>query len=485
MAPSLYPPGPKGHWLSGHLPFLRRDRLNFLTRCAREHGDVVGLRFGPRRVYLVSHPDLIEEVLVAQNQNFIKHFALRLNPLLLGNGLLTSEGNFWLRQRRLVQPAFNRSRLASYAPAMVQATERLLRDWRPGEERNIHAEMMKLTLGIAAKTLFNAEADNEAREVAQAMRVLQENFSVRFQGLLPLPLWVPTPSNLRTRRAVHRLDELIYRFIRERRQQRAHGQQLAHGTSPAPAVSRVAAATPPTNLAQAAASSAGPDTPSFTDLLSLLLQAQDEDDGGTMTDQQVRDEAMTLFLAGHETTALALSWTWYLLARHPHVEDKLVREVREVVGGRLPVFEDAARLRYTEAVVLESMRLYPPAYVIGREAIQDTTLGGYPVQRGLTLLMSQWVVQRDPRFFPDADTFRPERWLGDDIKKLPKFAYFPFGGGPRLCVGNTFAMLEMALVLATIAASFRFVMQPGKDAAPVATFTLHPADGVPGLIVPR
>ena len=441
----LIPPGPRGHWLSGNLPAFRLGRLEFLTHCARTYGDVVSLRFAHRRILLISRPDLIEEVLVIQNQNFIKHFALRLNPLLLGQGLLTSEGDFWLRQRRLVQPAFVRSRIATYAPTMVEATLRLVADWQPGERRNMHAELMKLTLDIAAQTLFHANAASQAHEIAQAMRVMQDCFTTRFQGLVQLPLWLPTPGNLQLRRSVRRLDAILFGFIRTRRR---HPEDKG-------------------------------------DLLSLLLQARDADDGGRMTDKQVRDEAMTLFLAGHETTALVLAWTWYLLAKNPDAEAKLLAEMEQVLPGRLPVFADVAKLPYTEAVLLEAMRLYPPAYTIGREALADCLVGDYKVRKGTTVLMSQWVVQRDPRLFEEPDEFRPERWLGASSKKIPKFAYFPFGGGPRLCVGNTFAMMEMALVLATLAPRFRFMLQPGIAVEAVPAFTLQPMPGIPAIITRR
>lgn len=442
---TLTPPGPRGTWLGGNLREFRHDRLAFLTRCARTYGDVVQFRFGPRRMLLVSHPDLIEDVLVTQARHFIKHFALRLNPLLLGQGLLTSEGDFWLRQRRLVQPAFNRSRIAVYAPTMVDGTLRVLSEWKPGETREIHPEMMRLTLAIAAKTLFDAEVDGETRNVAQALALLQENFVRRFQGLFPLPLWLPTPAHLRMRRAVRDLDRIIYGFIRQRRAQPEH--------SP--------------------------------DLLSLLLRARDEGDGSHMTDQQLRDEAMTLFLAGHETTALVLSWTWYLLAMNPKAEEALVAEVERALGDRLPTFDDWARLPYTEQVLLESMRLYSPAYTIGREPTQDVEIGGYRVPRGRTVFLSQWVVHRDPRFFPEPEAFRPDRWDPAVRERIPKFAYFPFGGGPRLCVGNLFAMMEMVLVLATMAQRFRFTLAPGVEVKPQPTFTLRPVPGVPALITRR
>ncbi len=438
------PPGPRGTLVGGSLAEFRRSRLDFLTHCARDYGDVAQWRLAHRRVYLVSDPNLIEEILVTQSRHFIKHFALRLNPLVLGKGLLTSEGDFWLKQRRLAQPVFNRTRIASYGSVMTDQAARVLADWKPGEARNIVPEMMRLTLGIAAKTLFDAEVGGEAQIVVEALQVLMDNFLSRFNSLLPPPIWLPTPGNLRLRRAIRRLDEILYGFIRQRR---------AH-----PAAS--------------------------DDLLSLLLHARDEADGTGMTDRQVRDEAMTLFLAGHETTALALSWTWYLLAQHPEVEAKLHAEVDAVLAGRVPTADDQPRLRYTEMVALESMRLYPPAYTIGREALVDCDIGGYLVPRGTTVLMSQWVLHHDPRYFPEPQRFRPERWE-TETARLPKFAYFPFGGGPRLCIGNTFAMLELVLVLATIAQRYHFRLQPGHAVTPLATFTLRPTPGIPALIVPR
>ena len=262
---------------------------------------------------------------------------------------------------------------------------------------------------------------------------------------MPLPIWIPSPANLRARRAARQLDTILFRIIRERRAEKSDKG----------------------------------------DLLSLLLHARDEGDGRGMNDQQVRDEAMTLFLAGHETTALTLSWVWYLMATHPDAEQRLWTELDQVLAGRTPTVDDWPKLKYTEWIALESMRLYPPAYVIGREAIADCVIGGYAVPRGTTMMLPQWVVQRDPRFFDEPDRFRPERWGEERIKTLPKFAYFPFGGGPRVCIGQQFAMMEMVLILATIAQKFRFRMQPGATVTPNPTFTLRPAAGIPGLIEPR
>jgi cytochrome P450 len=438
------PPGPKGSWLGGNLPQFRRDRLAFFSRCAHEYGDFVSLRFGPRRIILVSDPAAIEEVLVTHNQNYIKHFALRFNMMVLGKGLLTSEGDFWLRQRRLAQPAFQKQRIVSFGNVMVEYGQRMLDTWQPGRTVDVLTEMMEVTLRIAAKVLFDADAARAAHEVGEAVHTAQECFINRFNSSLPVPLYVPTPRNLRFRAAVRRLDSVIYGFIKQRR-------------------------------------SSGADK---DDLLSRLLHAQEEDGSGRMTDQQLRDEAMTLFLAGHETTALTLAWAWYALATHPQEETKLVAEVQDVLAGRPPSVADWPRLRHTERIVQEAMRLYPPAYVIGREALADCTLGGYPVPAGRTILMSQWVVHRDPRWWDRAEEFRPDRWI-DGPAGLPKYAYFPFGGGPRLCIGNTFAMMETVLLLAAIAQRYRFTLQPGHAVVPWPTFTLRPRNGIRAVLTPR
>jgi cytochrome P450 len=443
MAVALRPPGPKGTWLAGNLPDFRRDRLDFLLRCAREFGDFVSLRFGPRRIILLSHPEAIEEVLVTQNANFIKHFALRFNPLVLGNGLLTSEGNFWLRQRRLIQPVFSKQRIASYAEVMVDYTRRMLDQWQPGQDVDVLAEMTQLTLAIAAKVMFDADVEGEARDVGTALTVAMECFTHRFNATIPIPSSWPTPRNFRFWKAVRTLDKIIYRFIDQRRGRGADRH----------------------------------------DLLSLLLQAREEN-GGRMTDKQLRDEAMTLFLAGHETTALTLAWTWYALASHPEEEAKLAAEVHSVLGDRPPSVVDLPRLRHVERVVLESMRLYPPAYMFGREARADCLIGDYPVPRGMTILMSQWVVHRDPRFWVRPDEFLPDRWI-DGPAGLPKYAYFPFGGGPRQCIGNTFALLETSLVLAAIAQRYRFTVAKGQKVVPWPTFTLRPQNEIKAVLERR
>ncbi len=445
MAPSLTAGpaalhrGPRGHVLLGSLRDFSRDQLGFYARCAREYGDVVPVRLGPFPGLLIYHPDAIEEVLVVRNRDFIKSRGVRLMRSFLGDGLFTAEGDLWLRQRRLMQPAFHRQRVAAYGETMAAYAARQAADWHDGAVLDIHEEMMAVTRAIVAKTLFDADVSEEARAIGDASEIVMEYFGKRFGSLLALlPLWLPTPANLRLRRAIRRLDEVVYRMIADRRR------------SPE----------------------------DRGDLLSILLEAQDADDGSRMSDRQVRDEAMTLFLAGHETTAVALSWTWYLLAQHPEVDARLADELRAALGGRPPAVTDLPALRYAEMVVMESMRLYPPAYGIGREATRPTEVAGHPVPAGGVVIMPTWVVQRDARWFDEPEAFRPERWAHDAMRRLPRFAYFPFGGGPRQCIGNTFATMEATLVLAAIARRFRLALMPGQRVTPTPYITLRPEPGI-------
>jgi cytochrome P450 len=439
----MLPRGPKGHVLLGSLPEFRRDVLGFFAACARDYGDVVPIRVPRRRLVLLSHPDLIEEVLTAHARRTSKTALLQTLRTVLGNGLLLSEGDTWLRQRRLIQPAFHRQRIAAYGEVMAAFADRAMAHWKDGETRDVHADMMAVTQAIVAKTLFDADVSGGAWDVGQALHVLMEDFSRTRTRVFRLPTFVPTPTRLRTRRAVERLDRLVYGIIAARR---ASGEDRG-------------------------------------DLLSLLLQAQDADDGSRMTDQQARDEIMTLFLAGHETTAVSLSWTWYLLAQHPEVEARLVEELRSVLGGRWPTVADLPRLRYTEMVVTESMRLYPPAYTITRRVVEPPlTVGPHAIAPETVLVMSQWVVHRDRRWFDEPGAFQPDRWEHDLAKRLPRYAYFPFGGGPRLCIGNTFALMEATLLLATIAQRFRFRLAPGAAVTPMLSVTLRPAEGLPMIL---
>jgi cytochrome P450 len=432
------PPGESRPWST--ILALRRDPLRYLERIAARYGDIAHLRVGPYRLVYVNHPDLVHEVLVAKDASFIKGRALDQAKEVFGKGLLTSEGEFHKRQRRLIQPAFHRRRVEAYAEAMAADAAAAAARWRDGETLDIAREMMSLTLRIVARSLFSVDVEEEsAREVGRALDGLIAAFSlvaVPFGGLLRK---IPTPSARRAEQGRATLDALIYGLIDQRR--KAGGENAGE------------------------------------DLLSLLLAARDED-GGLMDAAQVRDEALTLFLAGHETTANALAWSWYLLALHPEAEARFHAEVDAVLGDRLPGAQDLPDLPYTRQIFAESMRLYPPAWAVSRRSIEPVTIGGYPVPAGTGVLASQWVAHRDPRFFPDPLAFRPERWTEEFEAGLPKLAYFPFGGGPRLCIGMGFAKMEGVLLLATIGRRWRMRLVPGQRIEPHPRITLRPREGV-------
>ena len=429
--------GPKGHLISGNLPEFRKDPLGFVTMCAREYGDIVPLRAGPRRGVLLNRPEYIEYVLVTNSSNFTKGYSVRLNRLLLGKGIFTSDGDAWLQQRLLAQPVFRGERIAGYAHFMTAYSEQMLATWEDGQIRDVHDEMTRLTMQIAAKALFDTGVSAQADDAGIAFAAVRETFGVRLNKSLLLPDYVPTPSNLRLRRAVRRLDRIIYGIIEQRR---SSGEERG-------------------------------------DLLSMLLQARD-DDGRRMTDKLVRDELMTFFLAGHDTTSLALTWAFYLLAQHPDVEAKLLDELTSVLGGRTPTVADRPNLVYTEMVVKEAMRLYPPGWGLIRQAIQECSLDGHRIAAGMTVAVSQWVMHRDPRYYDHAEQFIPERWASPAMKERPKFAYFPFGGGRRACLGASFAMMEAVLVLATIAQRFHLSLVLDHPVVLRPAMQLSPARGV-------
>ena len=420
-----------------------RDPLGFLSRCVREYGDVVELRFMGQPIYLLADPGLIEYVLVENNRNFTKTRILKRNRRLLGEGLLTSEGEFWRRQRRLAQPAFHRKRVAAYGEVMAAFAERSLGAWRDGQTIDVHEEMMHLTLEIVAKCLFDADVGARTTDVGKAMKVALEDFSSQ-RRLLRIPKGIPTPHNIRFEMAARRLDGVAGAIIENRRK-----SEEDRG-----------------------------------DLLSMLMLAED-DSGERMTDKQLRDEVMTLFLAGHETTANALSWTFWLLSLNPEVEHELAEELARVLGGRPPTTSDLPALPYVECVLKESMRLYPPAWVVGREAIAECEVGGYRMAAGTTALMSQWIVHRDHRYHEDPERFDPDRWTAQYEKALPRFAYFPFGGGPRQCIGASFAMTEACLILAAVAKRFKMELAPGQRVEPYASITLRPEKGIRMTLVER
>ena len=437
------PPGPKGSLIGGNLGQVGPRRVDFFLDLARTYGPLASFRIGRWRLFLASDPDLIQQVLVTDAKSYIKHFGARTFKPVLGNGLVTSEGDFWRRQRRLLQPAFLKAQVQSYAPVMANLTEAMLAKWHSGKPVNLEFEFSSLTSAIALKTLFGLDDQGDRERIDESLRQVFDLLTARLDMPFQWPLWLPTPTNIRLNRALTNVRRVVDGFI-----------------------------------------AAGRARPRGSDLLSTMIAAQ-HDDGTGMSDQQLRDEAMTLYLAGHETTALTLTWSWYLLSQHPAAEQKLVEEWQRVLNGRAPNPSDLAALPYTAAVISEAMRLYPPVYVIGREAVTDLELGGYRVKRGYTVLMSQWVNHRDPKYFADPERFSPERWLDGLATRLPKFAYYPFGGGQRICIGSHFALMEAAIILSTVGQKYKFTLAPDAVIDIKPQITLPPKYGMPATLEHR
>lgn len=429
------------HAILGNLPEFKNDRIGLLTRLPRQYGSAARVRLGFFvDALVVSSPELAKEVLLDKSDSFRKSFGLALfSRPMLGDGLLTSEGGKHLRQRRMMAPSFTSKRIAGYADVFASSADRAARRIAKKATTDLLDEMMLMTLEIVARSLFSTEVEKDAGSVGDAVTVALECVNAQIASVLPLPPQVPSPTNLRLKRAVKELDAIVYRFVRERR---VSGKD--HG-----------------------------------DLLSMLLAAQDEDDGAVMTDVQVRDEVMTIFLAGHETTANALAWTFLLLSKHPEIRARLEAEVDAALGDRLPELADAKRLPFTLAVVKEAMRLYPPAYMVGRRAAEPVKLGRFPVEKGQVVLLNIIGMHRSEHLFPDASRFSPDRFLPEAEKSIDKYAYLPFGGGPRVCIGNHFALLEAQLALSHLVRRFRFDLLPESESAECEPLiTLRPKHGV-------
>lgn len=414
------------------------DQLAFALTLSKDYGGISYSELGPVNMYQINDPELVHEVLVEKANKF--HKADRMKTALkafAGNGLLLSEGDFWKRQRKLAQPAFHIKRIESYAQTMVEHAQNMLDGWRSGETRYIDREMMKLTLSIVCKTLFDADVSGDAERVGVLMTEVLEESNEKINSAFELPEWIPSRKRAHRKAVLAELDAIIQRFIEDRQRS---GEDKG-------------------------------------DLLSMLLDARDEDGSG-MDAKQLRDEAMTLFIAGHETTAMALSWAWYLLANNPACMQKLQQEVDNVLQGRAPTMHDLANLPYSDMVLKEALRLYPPASGVTRQAVEDVQIGDYTLESGVMISLSIYAMQRSPLYFPNPDSFDPERFSKENESKIPRYAYLPFGGGPRVCIGNMFAIMEARLILAAVAQRYDLELEAGQDVVAETLLTIRPKNGI-------
>jgi len=443
-----FPPGPTYILPYRLLRKFLREPLKVLIDISHTYGDIAHFKFGRQNVYLLNRPDYIEDVLVTNYKNFIKSRGLQVSRRLLGNGLVTSEGEYHDRQRHLIQPTFYPKRIKSYADIMVKQALDMCNSWNDGTILDIHKEMIKLTLAIICKTVLGYDIEPGHDEVGDNLKTCMKYFNRLLMPFGELIEKIPLlPLNKGFQTAKRDLDSIVYRMIKEHRKKLDKGHEKKEDD----------------------------------DLLFTLLQAQDEEAGiGKMTDEQLRDEVMTIFLAGHETTANALTWTYYLLSEHPTIETKLQEELHSIFGSNKTIItaDDVPRLEYTEKILTESMRLYPPAWALGRQGIDDYKVGGYTIPKGSIILMSQYVMHRNPRYFPEPDRFYPDRWTEEFKKQLPRFSYFPFGGGIRGCVGEPFAWLEAILLVATISRQWRMRHVPSHKVELKALITLRPKYGM-------
>lgn len=424
----------------GVFPQVWKDPLKFFLRAGTENPEIVRIDMGPAHLHLVSHPDSVKYILQDNNRNFAKGYD-KAKPL-LGEGLVTSEGDLWRRQRRLIQPAFHRQRLAELLPLMTGATAEMLTDWRArrgaDEPMNLAREIMLLTQTIILRTMFSTDIGQRADEMADAFGSALEYLNFAMMAPFPILQAIPTPANIRFRQAMRVIDAAVYGIIAERRDS---------------GVKR-------------------------NDLLQMLIDARDEETGEGMSDKQMHDEVLTIFLAGHETTASLLGWTFYLVGQSPEVKGKLESELAQVLGGRVPSFDDLNQLTYTGQVLHEALRMYPPAWMFARTAIKDDEIGGYPVPAGSMMMLSPYVTHRLPQVWDEPDRFDPERFAPGRDAERPRYAFFPFGGGPRMCIGNNFALMEAPALLAMIMQNFDFKLAEGYPVKSQPAATLRPRPGL-------
>ena len=437
---SSFPPGPKTPYPGAHLVSLAKDPIGFVSSLPGPYGDLVYFPMAGKPTFLLNDPELIKEVFVTQYRNFTKGSGLIRLKAILGEGLITSEGDFHQRQRRLAQPAFHKQRISAYGDVMSHHAQKARDRWQEGQVLDVELEMSRITMAIVGKTLLNADVEDESQEISDAVNAIRERFSIAVFPFMGLVDKLPLPHNLRFNKSKKRLDDIIYRMIGERR---ASGKD--HG-----------------------------------DLLSMLLMAQDtEGDHSGMTDLQVRDEAMTIFLAGYETITNTLTWTWYLLSEHPEIEKKLHEELDRVLEGRLPGMEDLMKMPYLNKILTESMRLYPAAWMVARESVEECQIGGYRIPPGSVLFMCPFVTHRHPKYYKDPEKFDPDRWTPQFREALPRLAYYTFGAGPRQCIGEAYAMMEGALLIAAIAQKWKLKMTPNHPVKIQANVTIRPKYGMP------
>jgi enediyne biosynthesis protein E7 len=428
-------PGPSGHALFGELLPIRRDRLEFVTRMRREFGDFARFRMGFRVAHLVSHPDAVGHVLQDNHKNYRKGIGLAQAKRWLGEGLVTSEGEAWARQRRLIQPAFQRQRLAGFSPVVTAATAAMLDRWsaEPGRSVDVASQMMRLTLEVITRVMFSASIANSS-EIGAAFTTTLHDAMDRMTALASVPDWLPSAGNLRFRRALRTLHAMVDAIIIRHRRHRDHGGM-------------------------------------HDDLLTRLSEGEGTQDG--LGDRELRDQVLTMLLVGHETTASSLAWTFYLIASHPWVWPRLKEEVDRVLGGRVPTHNDLSELVWMRRVFDESMRLYPPVWLIPRQAINADEVGGYPIPAGSEVLISPYVLHRHPDYWERPDEFDPERFSAEPAEKQRRYTYLPFGAGPRACVGSALASMEALLILAMVTQRCRLDLVPGFEVVPEPLLTLR------------
>lgn len=432
-------PGPKGAPLIGNTIDFQKRPLDFVMETAQAYGDLAKFRVATDDWYLVVKPEWAHDIDVRLASKFHKpRIAKRIWKIFLGNGLLSSDGEYWRRQQRMIRPAFHKARIEAYGETMVQYADDLAEEWRTTPSRDFCADMNALTLRVIAKTMFDADVKGDAAVVGAAMKVIEQVLVEHVNLPIPLPRWWPSPGNRRKIKAITDIEEIVLRTVDERRRE---GQD--HG-----------------------------------DLLSTLVFARDEA-GMAMTDTELRDEAMTLVFAGHDTTAHALVWMWYLLAKHPEVADRVRDEITDTLGDAPLTVPDLKRLPYLDMVVKESMRILPSVWVHMREPIEDVPLGPYVLPKGCYAVLSQYVLHHDPRSWADPEVFRPERFSKENEASIPRGAYMPFAAGPRVCLGKQFALMEARLILGTLVRRARPTVRDGFHPEPVAQLSLHPKDGLP------